>query len=76
MPSIGVLIVFAIVGAFICGKARFPGGTVTFALLALVMFVSTPAGSGLPGALSSLLTTVDNATTPALTHTQNSVVQR
>jgi hypothetical protein len=76
MPSIGVLIVFAVIGAYICGKARFPGGTVVFSLLALIMFVSTPAGSGLPGALSSFLTTVDSATTPALTHTQDAGVQR
>lgn len=76
MPSIGVLIVFAIVGAYICGKARFPGGAIVFSLLALILFVGTPAGSGLPAALGSFLTTVDNATTPALTHTQNAGVQR
>jgi multisubunit Na+/H+ antiporter MnhG subunit len=69
MPNIGVLIVFALIGAFICAKARVSGGAVVFSLLALVMFISTPVGSGLPGAVSSLLSTVNDSTTPALSGT-------
>jgi hypothetical protein len=66
MPSVGVLIFFAIVGAVICAKARVPGGAVVFALVALVLFVSTPVGAGLPGAVATFLSTLDNAATPAL----------
>lgn len=67
MPNVGVLIFFAIVGAFICAKSRVPGGAVVFALVALVLFISTPVGDGLPGALSTFLSTLDTAATPALT---------
>ncbi|QJY45136.1 hypothetical protein [Pseudonocardia broussonetiae] len=67
MPNVGVLIFFAIVGTFICAKSRVPGGAVVFALVALVLFISTPVGAGLPGALSTFLSTLDTAATPALT---------
>lgn len=67
MGSVGVLIVFAIVGAVICAKARVASGAVVFAGLALVMFIATPAGAGLPGAVATFLHTVNGATTPALT---------
>ncbi|GEL23837.1 hypothetical protein PSU4_27910 [Pseudonocardia sulfidoxydans NBRC 16205] len=66
--SVGVLIVFAIVGAVICAKARVAAGAVVFSLVALVLFVATPAGQGLPDAVSSFLSTVDHSTTPVLTH--------
>lgn len=67
MDSVGVLIMFAVLGTFICAKARVPGGAVVFALIGLVLFVSTPAGSGLPGAVAGLMDTADESTTPALT---------
>lgn len=67
MESVGVLIMFSILGAFICAKARVPAGAVVFSLIAVVLFVSTPAGSGLPGVVAGLMDTVDGATTPALT---------
>jgi hypothetical protein len=68
MSSVGLLIFFALVGAYICAKARVAGGAIAFALLGLILFVSTPVGSGLPGAISTFLHAVDNASTPALTH--------
>jgi hypothetical protein len=68
MSSVGVLILFAIVGAVICAKARVAAGAVVFSLVALVLFVATPAGQGLPEAISSFFSTVDRSTTPALTH--------
>jgi hypothetical protein len=67
MESIGLLIVFAILGAVICAKARVAGGAVVFSLLALVLFISTPAGSGLPGAVSDFLGTLNDSATPPLT---------
>lgn len=69
MQSVGVLILFAILGAVICAKARVAGGAVAFASIGLVLFVSTPAGSGLPRVVSGFLSTVDDAATPALTQT-------
>ena len=41
-----------------------------FSLIALVLFVSTPAGRALPEAVSGLVSTVDDAATPALTDQQ------
>lgn len=67
MESAGVLIFFAIVGVVICARARVAGGAVVFALLALVLFIGTPVGAGLPGTVSDFLSTVDGAATPVLT---------
>ena len=69
MHSVGALILFAVLGAAICAKARVAGGAIAFASIALVLFVSTPAGSGLPRVVSGFLSTVDGAATPALTET-------
>jgi len=74
MPNVGILIFFAVLGAVICARSRVPGGAVVFALIGLAMFVSTPVGSGLPGAMSSFFSAVDHAATPMLT--RDSGVQR
>lgn len=66
MPSAAVLIAFALLGMFICAKARVSGGAVIFALIAIVVFIATPVGSGLPGAISHFVTTLDHVATPAL----------
>ena len=66
MSSVGLLILGAILGAFICAKTRSAAGAVVFSLLALVLFIGTPVGQGLPSAISSVMSTVDQATTPAL----------
>jgi hypothetical protein len=67
VDSVGVLIAFSIVGAVICAKSRVAAGAVVFALVGIVLFVSTPAGDGLPRGLAEFVTTLDDATTPALT---------
>ena len=67
MESVGALILFSILGSVICAKARVAGGAIVFALIALTLFVSTPAGSALPEAVAGLVSTVDDAATPALT---------
>jgi hypothetical protein len=67
VDNIGVLIFFALIGSVICAKARSAGGAVLFGGVALAMFISTPAGDGLPGALSEFLSTINDASTPALT---------
>lgn len=64
MPGAGILIFFAVVGAVICAKARVPGGAVAFALIALVLFIGTPAGAGLPGMVSDFMTAVGSASEP------------
>jgi hypothetical protein len=67
MDSVGILIAFSALGTFICAKSRVPGGAVVFALIGLVLFVSTPVGSGLPGAVTGFFDAVDESTTPVLT---------
>lgn len=64
MTNVGVLIFFAVVGAFICAKARVPAGAVVFSLVAIVLFIGTPAGAGLPGMVADLLSTVGEASQP------------
>ncbi len=64
--SVGVLIFFAIVGAFICARARVAGGAIFFARIAVVLFVTTPLGAGLPGAVSTFVDRVSHATSPVL----------
>lgn len=62
-----MLIVFAVLGALICARARVAGGAVVFAVIAVVLFVGTPVGSGLPGFIADFLTDVKAASVP-LTH--------
>lgn len=66
MGSVGLLILGAVLGAFICAKTRSAAGAVVFSLIALVLFIGTPVGQGLPGAISAFMSAVDEATTPAL----------
>ncbi|MCO7192649.1 hypothetical protein [Pseudonocardia sp. McavD-2-B] len=66
MGSVGVLIFGAVLGAFICAKARVAIGAVAFSLIALVLFIATPVGSGLPEAISTFVSAFDQAATPAL----------
>ncbi|WP_226367842.1 hypothetical protein [Pseudonocardia sp. ICBG162] len=70
MGSVGVLILVALVGAFICAKARSAGGAVAFAALALVLFIATPVGAGVPAAVGTFVSAFDQAATPALNGTQ------
>jgi hypothetical protein len=65
--DVGVLIVFAILGALICARARVAGGAIVFAVIAMVLLGGTPVGSGLPGAVADFLTSVKAAAVP-LTH--------
>ena len=66
MESVGLLIFFAILAAFICGKTRSAAGAVVFTLIAVVLFVGTPVGQAVPGAIASFMSAVDGATTPVL----------
>ena len=64
MDSVGLLIFFAIAGAFVCAKARSAGGAVVFSLIALGLFIGTPAGAGLPGAVADFVSSVSQASEP------------
>ena len=64
MGTVGVLIAFAVLGAFICAMARSAGGAIVFALIALGLFVSTPVGAGLPGLLAEFVSAVQQASEP------------
>ena len=64
MESVGILIFFAIAGAAICAKARVAGGAIVFSLVALVLFIGTSAGAGLPGMVADFLSTVSEASQP------------
>lgn len=64
MNTVGVLIAFAVLGAFICAKSRSALGAVVFSLIALGLFVSTPVGAGLPGMLSDFVSAVSQASQP------------
>jgi hypothetical protein len=64
METVGLLIFFAVVGAFICAKARVAGGAIVFALVALVLFIGTPAGAGLPGMVADFLSAISAASEP------------
>jgi hypothetical protein len=66
VSGVGLLILFSTLGAFICAKTRSAAGAVVFSLIALVLFVGTPVGQALPGAVGRVMSTVDQATTPAL----------
>ncbi|NIB31241.1 hypothetical protein HBB16_05040 [Pseudonocardia sp. MCCB 268] len=45
-------------------------GAVAFSLIALVLFIATPVGSGLPDAIGTFVSAFDEAATPALNGTQ------
>lgn len=64
MGTVGLLIFFAIVGAVICAKARVAGGAVLFSLIALVLFIGTPVGAGLPGAVAEFMDMISRASQP------------
>jgi hypothetical protein len=66
MDNVGGLIFFAALGAYICAKARVPGGAVVFALVAAVLFLGTPVGAHVPALMSSFMNAVDRASSPAL----------
>ena len=70
MGTIGVLIFFAIVGSAICAKARVAGGAIVFSLVALVLFIGTPAGAGLPGMVADFMAAVGAASEPLIEGTE------
>lgn len=66
MPSVGILILLVGAGTWMCIKARAAGPAAAFSALAVLFVVSTPVGSVLPGAVGTLFSVLDSATSPAL----------
>jgi hypothetical protein len=64
MGTLGILIVFALLGSVICAKSRSAGGAVVFAGIGLALFISTPVGAGLPGMLSDFVSAISQASEP------------
>lgn len=54
MSTIAALIVFSAAGSAICAKARAAVPALIFGVFAVVLFCTTPLGSGLPGALADI----------------------
>ena len=67
MGTLGILIVFALLGSVICAKSRSAGGAVVFAGVALALFIATPVGAGLPGVLSDFVSAISEAAQPLTT---------
>ncbi len=66
MIGIGAFILLSVLAAVICGRAGSGFGAVLFSTLALVLFISTPMGDGLPGAAIEFFTSLTDATDPTL----------
>ncbi|WP_075334764.1 hypothetical protein [Pseudonocardia sp. Ae717_Ps2] len=54
MDIVAALIVFSLIGAVICVKARAAAPALFFGVVAVVLFCMTPLGSGLPGAAADV----------------------
>lgn len=54
MDVVAALIVFSLIGAGICVKARAAAPALFFGVVAVVLFCMTPLGSGLPGAAADV----------------------
>jgi hypothetical protein len=68
VPGVGVLILLVIGGVVISVKARAAAPAALFSALAVLFIVSTPVGSGVPGAVATVFSVLDSATSPALNH--------
>lgn len=67
--AVGIVIVILIVAAFALARAGSAGMALVFFVLAGGIFVMTPMGRPVPGAIADFFTSVNNATTPTLNHT-------
>lgn len=65
----GVIILILVVAAFALAKAGSGGLSLVFAVVAVVVFINTPAGSGVPGGVADFFRTVSTATDPTLNQT-------
>jgi hypothetical protein len=54
MDTVAGLIILSSLGAWLCVKARAAGPAAFFSIVAVVLFCTTPLGSAIPGALSSV----------------------
>jgi hypothetical protein len=66
MEAVGIVIVILLVAAFALGKAGSGGMALLAVLVAAGLFVMTPAGRPVPGAIADFVNGVNEATTPML----------
>lgn len=66
MEAVGIVIVILLVAAFALGKAGSGGMALLAILVAAGLFVMTPAGRPVPGAIADFVNGVNEATTPML----------
>ncbi|KAA1019035.1 hypothetical protein FVA95_23530 [Pseudonocardia sp. EV170527-09] len=71
MGGVGVVLLVLVAGAVICAKARSAGGAALFSVVAAVVFIATPVGQGVPGAIATFVSAFDQAATPALNQQSN-----
>lgn len=62
----GLIIFFAVFAAYLCARAGSSMGAFVFTAVALVLFINTPAGAGLPGGLGHFFESINNTITPEL----------
>lgn len=66
MEAVGIVIIILLVAAFALGKAGSGGMALLAVLVAAGLFVMTPAGRPVPGAIADFVNGVNEATTPML----------
>ena len=69
MGGVGVVLLILIAGAVVCAKSRSAGGAALFTVVAAIVFVATPVGQGLPGAVGAFMSAFNQAATPPLNRT-------
>ncbi|MBN9759864.1 hypothetical protein Ae406Ps2_6344c [Pseudonocardia sp. Ae406_Ps2] len=67
MSAIGIVIIVLLIAGIALARAGAAGIGLLFLAVALVLFVNTPAGSGLPSAVGTFFSSVNEAATPVLT---------
>jgi membrane associated rhomboid family serine protease len=55
MDTTAGLIIFGVVGAWLCARHRAAVPALFFGVTAVVLFCTTPLGSGVPGALGTVV---------------------
>jgi len=64
--SVGLVIFFAFVAGLFCARVGSVSGTALFWGMALLLFINTPAGAGLPGVVERVMRAVNETVLPAL----------
>jgi hypothetical protein len=55
MSTVAALIIFSLVGAWLCARHRAAVPALFFGITAVVLFCTTPLGSGVPGTVATVV---------------------